>query len=156
MKRKILTSLLAVLFLAGLGLGVSSCSSSNEKIEETQWKIVNIKVNKGDWKWVADAGQYEVVVNLPELTQFIFNEGAVIAYLKIDAKTKAQLPFSKSYTFEFTAGDGSTQTGTYTEHIKCDFQVGSPSSVAFFIEASDLQRADEYLEDKDFQVVMIW
>lgn len=155
MKRNIVTSLFTVILIAGLVLNATSCSK-NDDIAETQWKVVNIRVNKGDWKWNANQGQYEVVINLPELTEFIFNEGAVMAYIKFDANTKAPLPFSKTYSYTYTGTDGKTYTGFYTEFIKCDFQVGKPSTVAFYIEASDLERADEYLEDKDFQVVLIW
>lgn len=167
MKRNFFTSFFAVALLIGLGLGVTSCSNDDylrsdeiqRMIDQSlngQWKIVNITVKKDSWNWVDDAGQYEAVVDLPELTQSIFDEGAVIAYIKLDSKTKATLPFVKSYSFEVIDDDGVKHSGTYTEHIKCDFQVGSPSSVAFFIEASDLARADQYLEDKNFQVVLIW
>ncbi len=155
MKRNVFTSLLAVILLLGVTFGVTSCSN-NDDILETQWKVIPISIKKADWKWNATDGQYEVIVNIPELTKFVFNEGAVIAYVKFNATTKAPLPYSKSYSYQYTGNDGKTYTGYYTEHIKCDFQVGSPSTVTFYIEASDLQRADEYLEDKEFQVVLIW
>ncbi|SCM58443.1 putative protein {ECO:0000313/EMBL:CEA15967,1} [Petrimonas mucosa] len=156
MKRNFFTSLLAVVLFLGLTLGATSCSSSNDDIAETQWKVVNILVKKSDWKWNSFDGQYEAIVSLPELTPFIYNEGAAIAYLKFNSNTKAPLPYSKSYSYDYTGNDGNTYTGFYTEHIKCDFQVGNPSTVAFYIEASDLERVDEYLENREFQVVLIW
>ena len=155
MKKNLFKSLFSVILLLGIMVGASSCSKT-DTLAETQWKVVNITVNKSDWKWNADAGQYEVFVNLPELTKFIFDEGAVMGYLKIDANTKAPLPFSKTYSYPYTGSDGKTYTGFYTEHIKCDFQVGNPSTVAFYIEASDLDRDDQYLENRNFQIVLIW
>lgn len=155
MKRSLLSSLFAVVLLLGIFFGSTSCSN-NDNITETQWKVVPILIKKADWNWNAADGQYEAIVNLPELTQFIFNEGAAMAYIKFNANTKATLPYTKSYSYTYTGTDGKQYTGFYTEFIKCDFQVGSPSTVAFYIEASDLERADEYLEDKEFQVVLIW
>ncbi len=155
MKRNVFTSLFAAILLLGVTFGVTSCSN-NDDIAETQWKVIPISIKKADWKWNATEGQYEAIVNLPELTQFVFNEGAAMAYVKFNANTKAPLPYSKSYSYEYTGEDGKTYTGYYTEHIQCDFQLGSPSTVAFYIEASDLQRVDAYLEDRNFEVVLIW
>lgn len=155
MKRKVFSSLFAVVLLLGIVFGATSCSN-NDDIAETLWKVVPISIKKGDWKWNATSGQYEAFVNLPELTSFVFTDGAAIAYIKLDANTKAPLPYVKTYSYEYTGTDGKTYIGHYTEHIKCDFQLGSPSTVAFYIEASDLERVDEYLEDREFQVVLIW
>ncbi len=155
MKRNLFTSLLAVVLFLGVAFGAISCSN-NDDITETQWKVIPILIKKADWVWNATDGQYEAIVNLPELTPFIFNEGAAVAYIKFNASTKAPLPYSKSYSYDYIGTDGKTYTGFYTEHIKCDFQVGSPSTVAFYIEASDLERVDDYLEDREFQVVLIW
>ncbi len=154
MKRKISTALVAIMMIVGLSLSTTSCTTDSG-IEETQWRVVNIRIDRNDWQWDNNAGQYQVIVDLPELTPFIFNEGFVSAYVKFNNNTKASLPYIKSYYFDFEEG-GEIYYGTYTETIKCDFQVGNPSTVAFYIEASDLERVDEYLETKDFQVVLIW
>ncbi len=44
----------------------------------------------------------------------------------------------------------------YTETISCDFMYGTPSTVAFYIQASDLGRDDSILSDYNFRVVLIW
>lgn len=155
MKRNLITSCMAVILFLGVAFGTASCSN-NDDLTETQWKVIPILIKKTDWVWNATDGQYEAIVNLPELTPYTFNEGAQIAYIKFNASTKAPLPYSKSYSYDYTGTDGKIYTGFYTEHIKCDFQVGSPSTVAFYIEASDLERVDDYLEDREFQVVLIW
>ncbi len=152
--KKITKSLAVLMMIIGLSVSMTSCETTND-VAETQWRVVNIKINKTDWLWNNSSGQYEVIVDLPELTPFIYNEGFVSAYVKFNNNTKANLPYLKSYEYEFTE-NGQTYYGTYTETIKCDFQLGNPSTVAFYIEASDLMRADEYLESKDFQVVLIW
>jgi hypothetical protein len=84
MKRKFLYGFsLLFLFLTGI-----SCTSSpsqdyldeyevqkmiedairqnNEKLEFTQWKIVNISAKKADWVWNEDIGRYEAIYDLPE------------------------------------------------------------------------------------------
>lgn len=156
MKRKLSTTLIALIMIVGLGIGAVSCTTDNNThITETQWKIVNIKINKNDWKWDNETGEYSVAINLPELTPFIFNEGLVESYIKFNDNTKANLPTAKSYDYVIEE-NGEEFYGTYTEHIRSDYQVGNPSTVAFYIEASDLMRADEYLETKYFQVVLVW
>lgn len=160
MKRKLSNSFLATLLLVFMAFMGTSCKDDTPKINETQWKIINITVLKNSWQWVPNSGApsqgyYAATVNLPELTPFIYDNGAAIGYYKFDNNTKTALPFLKSYSYTYTA-NGVTQTGYYTEYISCDFQLGNPSTVTFVIEASDLQSADEFLENKNFQVVLIW
>lgn len=96
-----------------------------------------------------------MIRDIPELTPSIFSDGAAIAYIKTNATTKVALPYIKTYSYEYKTGEGKILTGYYTETIKCNFQVGNPSTVTFYIEASDLGREDETLVDRDFQIVLI-
>ena len=57
-----------------------SLRQNNEQLEFTQWKIVNIAIKKGDWQWDDDVKHYFVVCDLPELTEFIYENGANIGY----------------------------------------------------------------------------
>lgn len=80
---------------------------------------------------------------------------AVVLFLGVvfgAASTKVPLPYSKSYSCDYIGIEGKTYIGFYTGYIKCDFQLGIPSTVAFYIEASDLERVDDYFEDREFQV----
>lgn len=174
MKRKFLYDfLLCFLLLAGF-----SCTSSpsqdyldeyeiqqmiedainqnNEKLEFTRWEIVNINVKKADWVWNEQVGRYEAVYDLPELTEFIYENGAVFGYVFIGTQgvdeVQTLLPFV--HTYSENSDDGNTIT--YTETISCDFQYGNPSTVAFFIQASNLFRVDDYLADYNFRIVLIW
>ncbi|WP_286833330.1 MULTISPECIES: hypothetical protein, partial [unclassified Proteiniphilum] len=94
MKRNFFTSLLAVVLFLGVAFGAASCSK-NDGIAETQWKVINITVKKSDWVWNNNDGFYQATVNLPELTQFIFDEGAAIGYYKFNNDSKTALPFVK-------------------------------------------------------------
>lgn len=174
MKRKFLYGFsLLFLFLTGI-----SCTSSpsqdyldeyevqkmiedairqnNEKLEFTQWKIVNISAKKADWVWNEDIGRYEAIYDLPELTEFIYENGAVLGYVFIGTQGVDEVQKLLQYGHTYSATDGGGNTITYTETISFDFQYGSPSTIAFFIQASDLFRADDYLADYNFRIMLIW
>ena len=130
---------------------------NNEKLEFTQWKIVNISAKKADWVWNEDIGRYEAIYDLPELTEFIYENGAALGYVFIGTQgvdeVQKLLPFV--HTYSETDGEGSTIT--YTETISCDFNLGSPSSVVFTLEMSDLAFYEDGVPvDMNFQVVLIW
>ena len=124
---------------------------NNQDLEFTQWEIVPITVKKTDWEWFDDEKRYEAVYDLPELTEFIYEDGAQIGYVFIGEQgvneVQKMLPFVKSY------GSG---VGSYTETISCDYQLGSPSTVAFYMQASDLKEHEEFLGDYNFRIVLVW
>ena len=168
MKSKLtIFSITAILFLF---LGYS-CSSddylSDREIQQMidnslngQWKVVFITVKASDWEWVSNPaknykGYYAATADLPELTENIFDEGLVAAYYLPDNFNKSSLPYVQTFDYEFEEG-GKTYDGTYTEHISCDYTLDNPSFVTFIIEASNRKRFDESLEDRDFQIVLIW
>ena len=158
MKSKVIKSLKHVpllLMLLMIGYSCSDDSVQNNGFEETQWKIVNVTVKKSDWKWDNDAGRYNAIVNLPELTKFIYESGAQLGYVFIGQQgvneTQKMLPFVNTYQ-EVIGAD----TFVYTETISCDFMLGSPSTVAFYIQSSDLAKDDYNLADYNFRLVLIW
>ena len=129
---------------------------NNKELEFTQWKIVNFTVKKSDWEWFDDVSRYEVTYDLPELTEFIYENGIQLGYVYIGEQGKDEvqkiLPFVHTYWEKNDNGDDVM----YTETISCDFMYGKPSSVAFFIQASDLFRNDDILGDYNFRVVLVW
>lgn len=147
----------ATLFLMLLLVGYS-CSDDNPVMDfdETQWKIVNIPVKKADWKWDNDAGRYDAVYNLPELTKYIYENGATIGYVFIGKQgvDEIQKPLPYIHTYYETDDDGNDIL--YTETISFDFQYGSPSTVAFYIQGSDLGKDDFNLYDYNFRIVLIY
>ena len=129
---------------------------NNLDLEFTKWEIVNVTINQGDWNWIEEAGRYEAFVDLPELTKFVYENGAQLGYVfigqpEVDEVQKI-MPFVQTYYEEDNQGNPIL----YTETISCDFQYGSPSSAAFYIQASDLGRDDTILGNYNFRIVLIW
>ena len=159
MKSKVLRSAKhATLLLLLLLIGYSCSDEPVQQIdfEETQWKIVNIAVKKADWKWVVADGRYEAIYDLPELTKFIYENGALICNVFIGQQgvdeVQKPLPFIHTY---YEGEDNLGNPILYTETISCDFQLGTPNTVAFYIQASDLGRDDTILANYNFRVVLI-
>ena len=159
MKNSIMRSAKYVtLLLILLLIGYSCVDDPVQQIEfeETQWKIVNVSVKEGDWTWDNAAGRYEAVVDLPELTKFIYESGAQLGYVFIGKQgvdeVQKMMPFIHTYYDENDLGESIL----YTETISCDFQYGTPSTAAFYIQASDLFRNDDILANYNFRLVLIW
>ncbi|WP_294083204.1 hypothetical protein [Proteiniphilum sp. UBA5384] len=158
MKRKFLFSSVAAFLILFVGYGCSDDSLSDWDVQrmidnslDGQWQIVNVKINGPDWIWSEDEfkGGYKATVNLPELDEKIFDEGAVIAYYKFNSDAKTTLPYAKVGKMN----DG----GTYTETYSCYFQLENPSSVAtFYLESTDMGTYDPYPPTAEFQIILIW
>lgn len=125
---------------------------NNQDLEFTQWEIVNVSIKKSDWVWDNETGRYDVIVDLPELTEFIYENGAQLGYVYIGEQGVNEV--QKMLPYVHTYYDG--EDDFYTETISCDFMYGSPSSAAFYIQASDLFRNDEILADYNFRIVLVW
>ena len=161
MKTKVLRSArYAPLFLLLLLIGYS-CSDSDpvQQIDfnETQWEIVNVSVKKSDWLWDDETSRYDALVDLPELTKFVYENGAQLGYVFIGEQGVNEV--QKILPYVHTYYEGEDENGNeilYTETISCDFMYGSPSTAAFYIQASDLGRDDSILADYNFRIVLIW
>lgn len=161
MKSKTIKSIKQVTFILLLLVIGYSCSDDDPvqviDFQETQWDIVNITVKKANWEWINNAGRYEAVFDLPELTKFIYENGAQLGYVFIGQEGVDEV--QKMLPFVHTYYEGEDEEGfpiLYTETISCDFMYGSPSTVAFYIQASDLGRDDSILADYNFRIVLIW
>lgn len=132
---------------------------NSQDFEFTQWEIVPFTVQESHWGWNEDAGRYEAVYDLPELTEHIYENGAVLGYVFIGQQgvneVQKLLPYVHTYGIYDDAGN---IVNTYTETISFDVQYApnGGSTIAFFIQASDLVQADEYLVDYNFRIVLIW
>lgn len=162
MKTKMLKSAkYATLLLVMLLIGYSCSDDPIQQIDETQWEIVNVTIKNGDWVWDNEVGRYEAVVDLPELSKFVYENGAQLGYVFIGQQgvneVQKMLPYVHTY-WEIEEGEEGEEDVEvlYTETISCDFMYGAPSTVAFYIQASDLFRNDNILSDYDFRVVLIW
>ena len=174
MKKKLLNSIWAVLLLTGVAFSFNACTTysddylsepeirrlieqaikdNNQNLEITQWEIVNIQVKKNDWKWNDKAEQWEAFEDLPELTEFIYENGAALGYIFLGTQGVDEVQKLLPYVNTYSDFDGSN---TFTETISCDFQLGNPSTVGFFIEASDLFYDESAPLDYFFRIVLIW
>ena len=163
------------LVLAAIMLVVNSCSTTddylsefevrrmiedalrenNQNIEFTQWEIINITVNSDDWQWNDNTAQWEVFYELPELSEFIYEDGALIAYVFIGDQgvneVQKLLPYLNTYSTEVGG-----EFTTFTEYISADYQYGNPSTVGFSIKDSELAMDPEAPLTYNFRVVLIW
>lgn len=165
MKRKITTLFLFALMLGALGATTTSCSSDSytdygeiqrmiDKSLNGQWKIANITVDKDHWTWNKDLSQYECNVALPELTENIFKEGAILGYIIFDTdNVQKMLPWTNTYS-----QDVNGQTIIFSETIGYDVQYlpNNKSNVLFTIKASDLAKDDYAPQTYKFRIVLIW
>lgn len=117
---------------------------------DSQWQIVNVEIKSSDWKWVETefAGYYEASVNLKELNENVFNDGAAVAYYKFDNNTKTALPFVRTILDH--------EQVPFTETYSCDFVLGNPSIAVFTFSASDIRIYDPNPPAAEFQIVLIY
>ena len=161
MKRKLMNATLAI---AGLFLGFG-CSTDDTLTDyevqqminnslEGQWTIVNINVSKEDWIWNDYKSQWEAVKSLPELTSNIYEEGAQLAYSFLG--TQGYDEVQKLLPYEETWSDGNGNS--FTETISCDYQLGNPSTVAFFIKdkESNLYKDPDAPQNYAFRIVLLY
>ena len=126
---------------------------NNNNLEFTQWKIVNITVNASDWKWDNNSAQWEAFADLPELNEFIYENGAMISYVFIGEQGVDEVQKLLPYINTYSVMEGAD---TFTETISADFQQGNPSTVAFFIKDSALAQDPDAPQNYNFRIVLIW
>ncbi len=134
---------------------------NNQNLEFTEWEIVNITVSVEDWEWDEVDKRYYAVYNLPKLDEFIYESGANIGYVFIGEQNVNEVQKMLPYVHTYYETDNSGEvTYTYTETISYDVQLKKNGvinpSVAFFIQPSDVFRADEFLFNYNFRIVLIW
>ena len=137
MKKKLLLSV-SLFLLLFLGYSCSDDDYLSERdiqqmIDNSlngQWQIVPVEIAGNDWQVFENEFEsyHWVTVELPELTDYIFDEGLVHAYYKFDNNAKTGLPYVKT-----TVGNDGIP---YTETYSCDFVLGI-LLLPRFTEASD-------------------
>lgn len=130
---------------------------NNEQLEFTQWEIVNFTVGVNDWRWNPDAAQWEAIFDFPELNEFIYEQGAQLGYVFIGKQGVNEVQKLLPYIETYDAGDDENGNPIYfTETISVDYQLGNPSTVAFFIKDSQLAYDEGAPQVYNFRVVLIW
>ncbi len=122
---------------------------------ETVWKIIEYTVKENDWGLVGDPnelGSYFIhEFDVPELTNDIAKEGAVIVYyFNENFNTWSPLPYSvPRYGY-----DNQGNLVLYTESFSFDFGSGS---MAFYIDVSDFSTDVSWPEGNMlFKIVLIY
>jgi len=157
MKRKLCLFSISTLFLLFIGYGCTSDDFlSDREIQEMidnslsgQWQIIPVDIKSTDWDWFENdnEGYYSATVNLPELKDYIFDEGATHAYYYFNENSKTALPYVK------TIKDNGIP---FTETYSCDFNLGNPSTVTFYLEASDAERYNGNPPAAKFKILLIY
>lgn len=130
---------------------------NNEQLEFTRWEIVNITVNWDDWVWNTSSAQWEAIYDLPELDEFIYEQGAQLGYVFIGQQGVDEVQKLLPYVDTYYAGDDSQGNPIYfTETVSVDYQFGNPSTVAFFIKDSQLAQDPDAPQTYNFRIVLIW
>ena len=131
-------------------------AQNNNNLEITQWEIVNITVSSEDWQWNDAAAQWEAIYDLPELTDFIYENGALISYVFLGEQGVDEVQKLLPYVDTYYAGNDDNGSPIYfTETISADYQFGNPSSVAFFIKDSSLAMDEGAAQNYNFRIVLI-
>ncbi|MDD4800630.1 MAG: hypothetical protein PHD28_06340 [Proteiniphilum sp.] len=158
MKRKLFLFTVSALLLLFSGYGCSDDDGlSDRDIQQMidaslngQWKIIPVEIKPDDWVWYEDEKEayYRVTIDLPELKDYIFDEGATLAYYRFNQNAKTALPYVKT-----TIGDNGVP---FTETYSCDFELGNPSTATFYLESSDAGKYDGNPPGALFQIVLIY
>lgn len=126
--------------LIGL-LGMLLLTSCTERIECTNWKIVDIEVPENSWGW-NDAGYYVATVDVPELDRIVYNDGFVQCYT-VEGDYQVLLP----YTRYKEDGNGNRWETT----VDYEFAVGR---VDFYCSTNDF--VEDFPGKKRFRMVLHW
>jgi hypothetical protein len=154
-----------VLILLITALTLSSCQGpagrdgldgKDGKDGSVNWFISNVTVNSTQWQLVSDGGQnalnsyFRAEVSIPELTEFVYENGNVFCYMfqNVDGvEVQTLLPF----TVPYGESNGELEY-LWTETYACDFAVGS---VVFYVNYSDFF-TEKRPPSTSFRIVLNW
>ena len=164
MMTKIKSTLIAAVIVLGGLLGFSSCTTDEhyEIIEEgAQVKTFFFEVYNAEekpdardkWYWNNDLGRHECIIDVREITQYIFEEGVLHASLFFDEgnyESLNSLPFIRTY-YDNESNEPFEETFGY------DIALGESGyyTVCFYIQSSNgLRYAPPYYSQ--FKLSMVW
>ncbi len=116
-----------------------------------KWYTTSFTINKSNWKLSGQAGDLNTYFyadkDIPELTEYVFEEGTVLGYIQTGIDVKNGMPFVLHM--------GDEQNGQeflWTQTYDFDF---SPEMVRFYITYSDF--STQILPDSEtFHIVLMW
>ncbi len=151
--RKLFVILLAISFIACEG-PMGPMGQKGEKGEPgygTKWHVTSFTVAKSEWKLVGSPGElnsyFYVDKPLKELTEFVYDEGSVIAYIETDKGFKNGMP----YVLHLGEAEGSNEF-LWTQTYDFDFHEGG---ITFYVTYSDFNTQIRP-DIETFHVVLMW
>lgn len=121
---------------------LTSCTQTIvERVECTNWKVVDIEVPENSWGWNANGGYYTATVNVPELTTYVFTDGYVQCYA-VDGDYQFVLPYTR-YKAD----------GDYRWETTVDYEF-TPGRVDFYCTANDF--VEDLPSIRYFRLVLHW
>ena len=151
MKRKLFTSLFAVL-LVGMAFLGTSCSSNDNDVEKLLMHSEPFTVNASEWTWSATNLRWESRKQFQILDNYIYENGTPIGYVFLgkqnEDEVQAQLPYiSKTYILD--------NGEKFTETLGYEFS-NLTKSVTFFIRPSDGVEDTDAKVTYHFRIALIW
>ena len=109
------------------------------------WDVKDFVIN--DWIENREAGYFYSNFNFPELNDFIYNEGIVIAYIEFEGKFQTPLPYER-YREE-----SGVPPYRWSELIDFEYAEGG---ISFYLTPSDFNTEAEIPAPATIRVVLLW
>ncbi|MEA4917428.1 hypothetical protein [Proteiniphilum sp.] len=130
---------------------------NNQDFPFTLWEVVNITVNRNDWRWDENAAEWYAMADLPELKEDAYEVGAMLGYVFIKYENGPEVQKLLPYVNTYYAEDNVTGEVVYfTETVSAEYQLEGKSRVKFFIKDSQLARDPNAPQTYTFRIVLIW
>ena len=118
------------------------------------WWVGDFVVLHNDWKMVDDDDWYlfEYRFSFPELSNFVFNDGAVIGYLVQHIRYGGGSPVRTHCLLPYTVYGEDDDGYPYSENYSCELR---PGYINFTVKYSDYVPHIKP-PDRTFRIVLIW
>ena len=148
MNRRKITSLIAIVLLSAIVFfGTSCCRCTGVDFYETQWQTRQFQIASTDWRLSEKCETFWYARRqFPQLTRFVFDEGAVLGYL-IVGNSRVPLPDTWVQVILLDNGEEYVFSETYSFEIE-------PGWITFTHQTSDAFM--ERPPTQNFHVVLIW
>ncbi len=153
MKKVLSVLLAAMLFVACEGPEgpMGAQGPKGEPGEGTNWDITSFTINENEWELIGEPNElnsfYMVDKPLKELTEWIYKNGTVVAYIETEKGVKNGLPYVLHLGEKDNFGES-----YWTETYNFDFY---PGGVGFYVSYSDF-KTSMYPRTETFHVVIMW
>ena len=110
------------------------------------WDVKDFVIN--NWTENREAGYFYSHFNFPELSNFIYNEGIVIAYIEFDGTYQTPLPYER-----YRETIINKEPYRWSELIDFEYAKGE---ISFYLTPSDFDTAAETQAPATIRVVLLW